>query len=240
VSGTSTLRGPDSRTTGSGNTFLPDSPVGPYMFEDRHEAGERLADLLADEGVDPDVVLAIPRGALPLGRVVADRLAAPLDVVVASKIGAPQNPELAIGAAASDGSAWLNDELIGRLGVSSEYVEDQRAVEADAAREKLERYRGAVELPDLEGKTVVVVDDGVATGATMRACLRQVRGAGAARVVVGVPVGAPDSLAELEGEADAVYAVERPAGFNAVGAYYRAFPQVTDAEAVEYLAGEGA
>ena len=205
------------------------------MFQDRADAGEQLADLLVSEGVDVDVVLAIPRGALPLGRVVADRFGVPLDVVVASKVGAPNNPELAIGAAASDGSVWRNREIIDSLGVDADYVEREAAREAAVAREKLERYRGAAEPPDLERKSVVVVDDGVATGATMRACIRQAKAAGAERVIAAVPVGPPYSLSDLAGEADAVYAVERPHRFRAVGAHYRAFPQVTDEEAMAYL-----
>jgi len=205
------------------------------MFQDRADAGEQLADLLQSEGIAPDVVLAIPRGALPLGRVVADRFGVPLDVVVASKIGAPHNPELAIGAAASDGSVWRNEEIIDHVGASDDYVEREAETEAANARQKLEQYRGEAQPPDLAGKAVLLVDDGVATGATMRACIRQASAAGADRVVVGVPVGPPDSLADLEREADAVYAVERPRNFRAVGAHYQSFGQVSDEEAVTYL-----
>lgn len=205
------------------------------MFQDRTAAAEALADRLARECVDPDVVLAIPRGALPLGRVVADRFGVPLDVVVASKIGAPNNPELAIGAAASDGSVWRNEDLIEHVGADEAYVEREAEAEAAAARRKLERYRGEAVPPDLDGQTVVLVDDGVATGATMRACLRQASAAGAELVVAAVPVGPPDALADLEAVADAVYAVERPSDFRAVGAHYRSFPQVSDEDAMAYL-----
>ncbi|WP_254863609.1 phosphoribosyltransferase [Halovivax gelatinilyticus] len=205
------------------------------MFDDRTEAGTRLGERLAAEGVDADIVLGIPRGALPVARPVADALDAPLDVVVASKLGAPGNPELAIGAAASDGSLWLNDDFVDELGVSSEYVERQREVEADAAYQKAMQYRDDGRLPELAGRTVVVVDDGVATGATAIACLRQVRDAGAERVVLAVPVGSPTSLAQLEAEADAVIALETPSHFRAVGQFYRDFGQVTDAEAIAYL-----
>ena len=205
------------------------------MYEDRTAAGKLLADHLAEEGVEADLVVAIPRGGLPLGRAVADRLDAPLDVVVAQKMGAPGNPELAIGAAASDGSAWLNDDIIERLGVDEGYVDQAREREAENARKKLEDYRGAAEPPDFASKRVVVVDDGVATGATMRACVRQVVSAGADRVVVAVPVGPPDSLDELRQEADAVYALDEPGAFGAVGQYYRDFGQVTDDQAIEYL-----
>ncbi|SNZ05216.1 Predicted phosphoribosyltransferase [Natronoarchaeum philippinense] len=205
------------------------------MFQNRAEAGEQLADLLAERGVEADLVVGIPRGALPVARPVADRLDADLDVVVSKKMGAPHNEELAIGAVASDGSAWRNDDLIARLGVEESYVEREREQTAQSAREKLRAYRGTDEPPDVSGRRVVVVDDGVATGATARACLRQVRGRGAERVVLAVPVGSPDSLPALDPFADEVVAVETPPGFQAVGQFYRDFRQVTDAEARNYL-----
>jgi len=205
------------------------------MFQDRHDAGERLADLIAERVPDADIVLGVPRGALPVARAVADRLGVPLDIVAAKKLGAPDNPEFAIGAAASDGTVWVDDALVDRLGIDQAYLDAERERAAETAREKVANYRGDRDPPDLKGKTVVVVDDGVATGATARACLRQVREAGAERVVLAVPVGAPDSLAELGSEADLVLAVEEPAWFNAVGAHYREFGQVSDAEARAYL-----
>ncbi|MFB6139606.1 MAG: phosphoribosyltransferase [Halosimplex sp.] len=205
------------------------------MFRDRRAAGERLADALEERGTEADVVLAIPRGGLPPGRAVADRLGAPLDVVVASKIGAPGNPEYAIGAVAEDGAVWLNDDALDRLGVSEAYLARERERERAVAAEKAATYREGGR-PDLTGKRVVVVDDGVATGATMRACLRLVRDDDPASLVVAVPVGPPDTLEALEAFADAVVAVERPRRFRAVGAYYRNFAQVSDEEAMSYLA----
>jgi len=205
------------------------------MFTDRTDAGRQLADLLEGHDVDADVVLAIPRGGLPLGRAVADALSVPLDIVVARKMGAPHNPELAIGAVAADGSAWINDDLVADLGVDEAYVEEKRREEATNAREKAERYRGDRPEPDLAGKTVVVVDDGVATGATAIACLRQVAAAGADRVVLAVPVGAPDTVERLGSEADEVLCVETPPHFQAVGQFYEDFGQVTDEEAMAYL-----
>jgi len=206
------------------------------MFEDRESAGRRLADRMREQGVDPDIVLAVPRGGLPLGRAVADEFGVPLDIVAAKKLGAPGNPEFAIGAAASDGSVWLNDDVIERLGVDAEYVEAERKRAAATAREKVETYRDWPS-PDLEGRRVAVVDDGVATGATIRACLAAVRNAGASEVILAVPVGPPDTLAALERDADTVVAVERPSNFRAVGAHYRTFGQVSDGEAQTYLRG---
>jgi predicted phosphoribosyltransferase len=208
------------------------------MFDDRTDAGERLAAELERRDLGVDVVLGIPRGALPVARPVADALEADLDVVVARKMGAPQNPEVALGAVASDGSVWENDDLIDRLDVSEAYLAEIRAEEADNAREKADRYRDTDGLPDLQGKRVLIVDDGVATGATATACLRRVQETGAEWVGVAVPVGSPRAIDDLEREADAVIAIQTPADFRAVGQYYRTFGQVSDEEALEYLARE--
>jgi predicted phosphoribosyltransferase len=205
------------------------------MFDDRTDAGRQLADLIEGHDVEADVVLAIPRGGLPVGRAVADALAVPLDIVAARKLGAPGNPEFAIGAVASDGTVFLNDEYIDQLGVDESYVDDAIERERAAAQEKVDRYRGERPPLDLHDKTVVVVDDGVATGATTIACLRQIREAGAARVVLAVPVGPPDTIERLGAEADEVLCVETPPSFMAVGQFYASFTQVSDDEAMRYL-----
>jgi len=205
------------------------------MFRDRTAAGERLADALEARGVAADVVLAIPRGGLPLGRAVADRLDAPLDVVVASKIGAPNNEEYALGAVAEDGAAWLNEAALDRLTVTDAYLAREREREREVAAEKAATYRDGDRL-DLADRRVVVVDDGVATGATMRACLRLVGEEEPESLVVAVPVGPPETLDDLSALADEVVAVERPRSFRAVGAHYRNFDQVSDENAMSYLA----
>ena len=202
------------------------------MFTDRTEAGGRLASVLRERGIGGDAVLAVPRGGLPVGRAVADALDRPLDVIVARKLGAPGNAEVAIGAVAPDGSLWRNDDLIARLDVDEAYVEAERERQADAAREKRERYRGTA--LDLSEKTALIVDDGIATGATMVACVRAAA-AGAARVVAGAPVASPQAVARIEREVDAVVCVEVPENFGAVGRNYRSFEQVSDEEALSYL-----
>ncbi|WP_255197045.1 phosphoribosyltransferase [Halorarius litoreus] len=202
------------------------------MFTDRTDAGHQLADHLRAAGIEADVVLAVPRGGLPVARPVADALGAPLDVVVARKLGAPGNAELAIGAVADDGSYWVNDDLVGRLGVREEYLEDEREHQAELARQKADSYARGVDLRD---KRVVIVDDGVATGATTLACIRRVKAAGASHVTLAVPVGPPDTLDWLAREADAVVALEEPPGFGAVGAHYRDFRQVEDDDALVFL-----
>lgn len=208
--------------------------VPSQRFKDRTDAGERLADALREREIDADIVLAIPRGGLPLGRAVADALDAPLDIVVAKKIGAPGNPEYAIGAVASDGSVWRNEEAIRGTGADKEYFERQREEEAENARQKAERYRGDRSAPDLTDKTVVVVDDGVATGSTVRACLKRLDATDADRIVLAVPVGPPGRIKELE-KSNEVVCLQTPSGFRSVGQFYERFDQVSDEEAMTYL-----
>lgn len=209
-------------------------------FADRTHAGRQLAEALVDRGVEADLVLAIPRGGLPLGRAVADALDAPLDIVVASKIGAPDNPEFAIGAVASDGSAWLDEGTIDRFGIDETYIEREREREAAYAREKADRYRGDRAPPEVADRTVVVVDDGVATGSTAIAAVRLLRAQGAGHIVLALPVGPPETVRSLEAEADEVICLQTPAHFSAVGQFYDRFDQVSDEEAMGYLrADEG-
>ncbi|MFC7132826.1 MULTISPECIES: phosphoribosyltransferase [Salinibaculum] len=208
------------------------------MFTDRTDAGRRLADLLEERGVEADIVLAIPRGGLPVGHAVAERLGVPLDIVSARKLGSPANPELAIGSVASDGSVWLNESLIAQLDVADSYIDAEIEREHEAARRKVERYRGTRPPLDVGGKTVLVVDDGVATGATTIACIRQVQDADAERVVLAVPVAPPDTVERLRDEADEVICVETPPYFGAVGQFYDSFGQVSDDEARSYLTEE--
>lgn len=209
-------------------------PVTP-KFKDRTEAGTRLGEALRERDIKPDIVLAIPRGGLPLGRAVADALDVPLDVVVASKIGAPGNPELAIGAVASDGSVWRNVDAFRGTGADEGYFERERNKEAENARRKAERYRAGRSPPELSGKTVVVVDDGVATGSTVRACLQMLRETGADPVILAIPVGPPDTVSELQRLADEVVCLETPSRFMGVGQFYERFDQVSDEEAMAYL-----
>ena len=207
----------------------------PRRFKDRTAAGEALAQALQERDADVDIVLAIPRGALPLGRAVADALDVPLDIVVASKIGAPGNPEYAIGAVASDGTTWRNEEAIRATGADEDYFEQERESELAVARDKADRYRGDEPAPDLSGKRVAVVDDGVATGSTAMACLETLAETDAEHILLAVPVGPPDTIADLEEATDEVVCLETPRTFRGVGQFYERFGQVTDEEAIAYL-----
>lgn len=205
------------------------------MFRDRTDAGSRLAEALVASNINADIVLAVPRGGLPVARAVADALDLPLDVIAARKLGAPNNPELAIGSVAADGTVWINDQLVKQVGVSEGYIERTRRAEAAIAQDKLTRYRSGSTPLDLTGQHVLIVDDGIATGATTIACVRAARNAGAASVTLAVPVGPPSSVEILEGEADAVVCLETPRSFGSVGRFYRDFGQVSDEAAIQYL-----
>ena len=205
------------------------------MFQDRISAGRQLADLMRDENVDLDLVLGIPRGGLPAARMVADAYDVPLDVVAAKKLWAPNNPELAIGAAAADGTVWLNDDLITRLRVDDEYVERERERVKEVAAEKERTYREGRDPPTVEGKRVAIVDDGVATGATMLAALDAVRRAEPRRLIVAVAVAPRNTLNRLRGTADEVICLEVPDIFVAVGQAFREFRPVTDNDVIRIL-----
>ncbi|MEO8476299.1 MAG: phosphoribosyltransferase family protein [Actinomycetota bacterium] len=197
------------------------------MFTDRDDAGRRLADAMLGRVAGPVVVLAIPRGGAVVAQPVAAALGAPLDVVVPRKLGAPGNPELAIGAVAQ-GVRVLDDRLVRILGVDADYLSAEIArAEAEISRRTL-TYRRVRQAPDLSGRTVVVVDDGVATGATAIAALRWARAAGAGRVLFAAPVGPPDALVRLGAECDEVVLLETPSGFGSVGEWYERFDQVSD------------
>jgi predicted phosphoribosyltransferase len=205
------------------------------MFTDRADAGDRLADELEARDLDPDIVLGIPRGGLPVADAVAERLGVPLDVVVAKKIALPSNPEYAVGAVTADGVAWHDEEVMRQLGLDEDDLEAERERARQRAEEKHDAFLDGRIPPELEGKHVLIVDDGAATGATMRACIRTADAAGAERVTAAVPVASPTTVPELEMEADEVIALETPERFRAVGQFYQAFGQVPTEKAVEYL-----
>lgn len=206
-------------------------------FHDRREAGRRLAERLEERRFDHPVVLALPRGGVPVAYEVATRLAAPLDLVLVRKIGAPFNPEFGIGAVV-DGAApvtLMDRELVRRLGVDEAYVAG--AVRAELAEIERRRalYLKGRRPAEVRGRTAIVVDDGIATGSTMRVALRALRAQGPARLVMAVPVAPPDTLAELAAECDETVCLLVPEAFGAVGAFYRDFRQLDDAEVVALL-----
>ncbi|HLM63676.1 MAG TPA: phosphoribosyltransferase family protein [Acidimicrobiales bacterium] len=205
-------------------------------FRDREDAGTQLAELVADlEPYDP-VVLALPRGGVAVGAAVARRLGAPLDVVVARKVGAPGQPELGIGAVAEDGAVVVDRSATTALGIDDERVATLvRRTRREVAR-RVALYRGDRPVPPLDGRDAVLVDDGLATGVTAAAALHAVRAHRPRRLVLAVPVTAPDTADRLAELCDAVVYLCAPEYFRAVGAWYDDFTQVTDAEVLELLA----
>src|ERR1051325_1854408 len=206
------------------------------QFHDRIEAGQLLALELARYAHRPDVlVLGLPRGGVVVASEVARQLGAPLDIFLVRKLGTPHNEELALGAIASGGVRVLNGELVERLGISDQMID------AIAGREQLElerrerAYRGHRPPVDVEGKIVLLIDDGIATGATMHAAVDALRQQGAAKIVVAVPTAAASSLEEVRAEADEVVAVIAPTDFYGVGQWYENFTQTTDEEVCELL-----
>ncbi len=205
-------------------------------FADRAEAGRELAAALSDyRDRDDVVVLALPRGGVPVAFEVARELKAPLDVFVVRKLGLPAQPELAMGAIASGGIQVLNDEVVHALGVPHETIEKVAAREREELARREQLYRGDRPPQSVEGKTVILVDDGVATGSTMRAAIKALREQKPADLVVAIPVAPPETCEALRREADTVVCTRTPEPFLALGAWYASFPQTPDAEIQDLL-----
>jgi putative phosphoribosyl transferase len=207
------------------------------LFADRAEAGRLLAERLLPLGLEQPVVLALPRGGVPVGFAVAKALAAPLDLVLVRKIGAPGQPELAVGAVV-DGSrpeTVLNRDIVRSLAVPKAWIEAEADRQLAEIERRRQRYFEGRERASVEGRTAIVVDDGIATGATMAAALHATRRAGPSELVLAVPVAPPDTLDRLRHDADRVVCLATPASFMAVGGFYRDFAQVEDDEVSDLL-----
>lgn len=200
-------------------------------FRDRTEAGRLLAERLHQYAGRNDVlVLALPRGGVPVGLEIARALDAPLDLVIVRKLGVPGQEELAMGAIATGGVRILNEEVVRMLDLTDDVIE-RVAAEEERELERRERaYRGDRPPPEVRGRTVILVDDGVATGSTIRAAMAAIRSRQPARLVVAVPVAPPETCEMLREEADEVICLLTPEAFFAIGAYYDSFPQLTDDE----------
>ncbi|MGW5877158.1 phosphoribosyltransferase family protein [Nocardiopsis terrae] len=204
-------------------------------FADRSDAGRRLAERVRPHAVNDPLVLALPRGGVPVGAELAQRLAADFDVLMVRKIGLPGHPETGVGAISEDGHVLYDDLALARLHVPRQALSDTVASEHGELDRRRRVYRGDRPAPRIAGRDCVVVDDGVATGGTARAALRMVRQAGPARLVLAVPVAAPETLEALRAEADALVVLSVPDNFRAVGEWYRDFDQLSDGNVVEIL-----
>jgi putative phosphoribosyl transferase len=210
------------------------------MFSDRVEAGRRLAEHLTDmENRDDVVVLGLPRGGVPVAYEVATRLNAPLDVIVVRKLGVPYQPELAMGAIGEEGVRILDSRILSMAGVSEHELEAVERRERAELQRRAELFRRGRPRVPLDGKVAVIVDDGIATGSTIKAACRVARSLGAVRVVAAAPVAPMDAVERLGEDADEVVIVEQPASFYAIGQFYYDFNQTSDDE-VTYLLGRGA
>lgn len=206
------------------------------MFYDRAHAGQELATKLAAYRDNKHtVVLALPRGGVITGFEIARELHLPLDIVVPRKIGAPQNPEFAIGAITETGQGMFNTSVIEQHGISHAYIAQEIEKEMQEARRRLQLYRQGRPAIDVKHKTILLVDDGIATGSTMRAAIASLRAQDAKKIVVAVPVISPDVLKKLNQEADEVIYLAAPPGFMAVGQFYQNFAQTSDEEVIEKL-----
>jgi putative phosphoribosyl transferase len=204
--------------------------IVPIPFADRREAGRQLAGSLRNESFEDPIVLALPRGGVPVGFEVAKALRAPLEVFVARKIGAPGRPEFGIGAIAEGGFQVFDGRAIGRLGISPAQLHSLAMEEQAELERRVARYRGTRLLPELAGLDVILVDDGLATGVTAEAALRSLRNRSPKTLVLAVPACAPETRARLSEIADLIHCLRAPRNFLAVGSFYENFEQITDAE----------
>ena len=206
------------------------------MFRDRHDAGSQLAERLDNKygGRNP-LVLGIPRGGVVIGSVLARALKGELDIVLTRKLRAPGNPELAMGAIDEMGNTYLNKVVVDFLRVSDEIIEEERALQLQVIRGRAESYRRIHPRIPLKDRTVILTDDGMATGATMRATILTVRAGGPTKLVVALPVGPPGPVTEIERDVDEMACILTPADFTAVGQFYVSFDQVDDEEVERIL-----
>jgi putative phosphoribosyl transferase len=206
------------------------------MFQDRQEAGRRLAaELRAYRSLAGAPVLGLPRGGVVVAFEIAAALGLPLDVLVVRKVGFPGQPELAIGAVSETGTIALNRDIISAHGLSMRYVDAEIEQQKEEISRRIGLYRGGKTIAGMEGRTVVLVDDGVATGATMKAAVSTLRQEKPRELIIALPVAPPETAAELRHMADRFVCLETPRVFTAVGSYYRDFPQTTDREVIELL-----
>ena len=209
-------------------------------YADRREAGRYLAQALVDyRGIRGGLVLGLPRGGVVVAEEVAKALQLPLDVILLRKLPYPDNPELAVGAVAEDGSLFLNPEFRHPHGQPPDWLQPILREQMAIIHQRVKMYRSHRRPHPIRGKTVILVDDGIATGATMRVAIHAVQAAGATQTVVAIPIASPSTVREIQNEVDAVVVLEAPLEFYAVGQAYESFTQVTDQEVCEILDRNG-
>jgi predicted phosphoribosyltransferase len=204
-------------------------------FKNRKEAGKRLAKKVLEHQGKSLVVFAIPRGGVVTAYEIAKVLDAPLDIIIPRKIGTPQNKELAIGAVTEDGTTILNTRLVTMLGIPDSYIKSEKTNQIEEIKRRVKTYRGTRPPTDFKDKIVILVDDGIATGATVRAAIHSLRKGNPSFIVVAIPVGPPDTLQELKQEVDQLICLLSYEPFFAIGQFYEDFSQVPDSEVITLL-----
>ena len=206
------------------------------IFRDRIDGGDQLAKVLEQyKNLENGLVIGLPRGGVPVAYQVSESLNLPLDIVCPRKIGAPHNPEFAIGAITETGEGIFNHHVIAQLGVSKEYIKSEVEAQKQEAQKRLNAYRKGRSVRELKGKTIIIVDDGLATGSTMKAAIQSIKAEGAKRIIVAVPVSPTDTATEIKSMVDEFICLCTPASFYAVGQFYENFSQTTDEEVIELL-----
>ncbi len=208
------------------------------MFKDRKDAADQLAKALEDFKDSNPIILAIPRGGIIIGDIIASKLDAELDIIVSKKIGAPYNDELAIGAIMHDGSYFPNKEIAQQLDISNEYLEEKKQIQMKEVERRLVHYRGKTEY-NLQNRLVIIVDDGVATGATLSVASLWVKNQNTQKIIIAIPGGAKDTILKLSKIVDEVIALETPDIFSAVSQIYHNFSQVNDNEVEDIMRKHG-
>lgn len=204
-------------------------------FADRREAAAQLSERLGEYRSRLPVILGIPRGGIVIADTISTRLQADMDVVLTRKLGAPGNPELAIGAISEHGEILIDRRIAGSVGADESYIERQKDEQLAEIQRRRDQYRAVLSAVPLQGRTAIIVDDGVATGATMRASIWAARAEGATEVVVAVPVGAPDAIEMLRDEADQIVCLLIPEYLYAIGQFFLDFRQIDDSEVMDIL-----
>lgn len=204
-------------------------------FHDRHDAGRQLAAVLGQYGQEDPIVLALPRGGVPVAYEVAKRLGATLDVWVVRKIGLPWHPEVGVGAVAEDGVVHLNHDILESVTLDDETLQAAIETQRREVEARVSKFRAGRAQPSLLGRTVLVVDDGIATGGTVRAAIQSIRAQGPKRIVVAVPVAAAATIRVLETEVDELVCLRKPGDLDAIGVWYDDFTQVPDEQVIRLL-----
>ncbi len=205
------------------------------LFKDRIQAGQKLAEKLLEYKDKNVIILAIPRGGVVVAYEIAKVLNAPLDLIIPRKIGAPYQPELAIGAITQDGTIILNEDIVSYLPIPENYIKNEAERQKKEIERRLIKYRGNAIEPNLENKIVIIVDDGIATGATMLAAIASIRKKKPSKIVVAIPVAPPESLEKIKEYADEIICLQTPEPFFAIGQFYERFEQLEDEEVINIL-----